>query len=73
LFAQTIITSGKCYAIIINTGEKNYSHSILTMAEQIENESDFTKGVSKLTKLLVISILIIIPFIFIANGLRTTN
>lgn len=71
LFAQTIITAGKCYAIIINVGDQNYSQSILTMAEQIENESDFTKGISKLTMLLVISILVTIPFIFLANGLRT--
>lgn len=73
LFAQTIITSGKCYAVIINTGDKNYSQSILTMAEQTENKSDFTKGISKLTKMLVISILVTIPFIFIANGVRTSN
>ncbi|MBE4703945.1 HAD-IC family P-type ATPase [Spiroplasma platyhelix] len=73
LFAQTIITSGKCYAVIINTGDKNYSQSILTMAEQIETQSDFTEGINKITKLLVISILVIIPFIFVASGLRTTN
>lgn len=73
LFAQTVITSGKCYAVVINTGDKNYSQSILTMAEQTENESDFTKGISKLTKLLVISILLTIPFIFVANGLRTKS
>lgn len=73
LFAQTIITSGKCYAVVVNTGDKNYSQSILTMAEQIEHESDFTKGISKLTKLLVISILVTIPFIFVANGLRTSS
>ncbi|MGL5268714.1 MAG: HAD-IC family P-type ATPase, partial [Spiroplasma sp.] len=73
LFAQTIITSGKCYAVVINTGDKNYSQSILSMTEQVENKSDFTKGISKLTKLLVISILLFIPFIFVANGLRTRN
>lgn len=71
LFAQTIITSGKCYAVVINVGDDNYSQSILTMAEQVEHESDFTKGISKLTMLLVISILVTIPFIFLANGLRT--
>lgn len=71
LFAQTIITLGKCYAVVINVGDKNYSQSILTMTEQVENKSDFTKGISKLTLLLVISILATIPFIFIANGLRT--
>lgn len=73
LFAQTVITSGKCYAVIINTGDKNYSQSILTMAEQVENHSDFSKGISKLTKMLVISILVTIPFIFVANGLRTAS
>ncbi|MDQ7982621.1 MAG: HAD-IC family P-type ATPase [Spiroplasma sp.] len=71
LFAQTIITSGKCYAVIINVGDNNYSQSILTMAEQIVTKSDFTKGINKVTMLLVISILVTIPFIFIASGFRT--
>ncbi|MCL8209511.1 HAD-IC family P-type ATPase [Spiroplasma attinicola] len=73
LFAQTIITSGKCYAVIINIGDSNYSQSILTMAEQIATKSDFSKGISKLTIMLVIAILAVIPFIFIANGLRTSQ
>lgn len=71
LFAQTIITSGKCYAVVINVGDQNYSQSILTMAEQVENKSDFSKGITRVTMLLVISILVTIPFIFLASGLRT--
>lgn len=73
LFAQTVVTSGKCYAVIINTAENNYSHSILTMTEAIVSKSDFSKGISKLTIMLVIAILAVIPFIFIANGLRTAQ
>lgn len=73
LFAQTIITSGKCYAVIINIGNNNYSQAILTMAEQIEIKSDFSNGIRKLTIMLVIAILAVIPFIFIANGLRTSQ
>ncbi|KAF5295861.1 hypothetical protein FQA39_LY13034 [Lamprigera yunnana] len=72
LFSQTVISEGNCFAVVIHTGTKNYSSSIINFAEE-EDESDFEKAMSKITKILVVSILTMIPIIFVVAGLRTEN
>lgn len=70
-FGQTIINNGSCIAVVINIAEQTYATSILKIAEEQETESDYEKGVAKITKILVIAIISIILIILIAAGLRT--
>ncbi|WP_035358726.1 HAD-IC family P-type ATPase [[Acholeplasma] multilocale] len=65
IFAQTTVVAGTCVAVIINTAEQNYASSIIKMVEEDE-ESDYEKGLAKITKILVSSILIMVPIIFLA-------
>jgi Mg2+-importing ATPase len=70
LFAQTTIASGTCIAVIINLGEDNYASSIIKMVN--ENElSDYEKGLSKITRILVTFILVMVPVIMISAALRS--
>ncbi|WP_036268984.1 HAD-IC family P-type ATPase [Mesoplasma seiffertii] len=70
LFAQTTITTGTCIAVIINVGTKNYASAILEMVDDDE-PSDYEKGLTKITRILVASILVMVPIIMIAAGLRS--
>ncbi|AUF83255.1 magnesium transporter [Mesoplasma syrphidae] len=70
LFAQTVIATGTCIAVIINVGEKNYASSILQMVNDDE-PSEYEKGLTKITRILVASILVMVPIIMIAAGLRS--
>ncbi|WP_031542302.1 HAD-IC family P-type ATPase [Mesoplasma photuris] len=65
IFSQTTILTGTCLAIIINLGSDNYANSIIEMSDQ-ETESDYEVGLAKITKILVFSILVMVPVIFIA-------
>lgn len=72
-FAQTTILKGILIGVVINVGVQNYASAILKMAEEQNTSSDYEKGLVKITKILVVSILAMIPIILIATGLRTSD
>ncbi|AVP49606.1 HAD-IC family P-type ATPase [Williamsoniiplasma luminosum] len=69
-FSQTTVTEGSLLGVVINVGIQNYAASISTMAEEQETVSEYEKGLAKVVKLLVISILAMIPVILLTTGFR---
>ncbi|PPE05997.1 HAD-IC family P-type ATPase [Williamsoniiplasma lucivorax] len=69
-FSQTTVVQGSLLGVVINVGIANYAASISKMAEEQETTSEYEKGLAKVTKVLIISILAMIPIIFITSGLR---
>ncbi|WFQ91365.1 P-type Mg(2+) transport ATPase [Mycoplasma feriruminatoris] len=72
LFKETLIVSGNCLAVVINVNKDNYSSSLLDLIND-DIQTDYEKGINKVTKILIylISILVfIITFIsLIKNGI----
>ncbi|MDQ0567665.1 HAD-IC family P-type ATPase [Mycoplasma yeatsii] len=69
LFKETTIVSGSCLAVVINVSENNYANSLLQSAEE-ESVSDYEKSMSKVTKILVFSILTLVPIITLISLIR---
>ncbi|MBY7704029.1 hypothetical protein JIY74_27630 [Vibrio harveyi] len=69
LFKETTIVSGSCLAVVINVSENNYSNSLLKSADE-ESVSDYEKSMSKVTKILVFSILTLVPIITLISLIR---
>lgn len=65
LFSQTTIKSGNCLAVVVNIHDDNYSESLGLLVEQVNTESDYEKSLNKISKILILFILLITPIIFI--------
>ncbi|MFB6454192.1 magnesium-translocating P-type ATPase [Chitinophaga sp. Hz27] len=68
-FMGTNVVSGAATAIVINTGNQTYFGSLSKSIVGNRAETSFDKGVNKVSYLLIRFMLIMVPLIFIINGL----
>lgn len=73
IYAESVVVTGKCIAIVINCGETNYASAILKMSLIDESESDFEIGLKKITKIILIMMGCMFPVILIISGMNTGN
>ncbi|MDK2909247.1 MAG: P-type Mg2+ transporter [Bacteroidales bacterium] len=65
----TNIVSGSAIAIAINTGERTYFGAISKSVSNKRVETNFDRGINKISWLLIRFMLIMVPLIFFVNGL----
>ena len=68
-FMGTNVVSGTATAIIINTGDKTYLGSISKTLSGKRAETSFDKGVNSVSWLLIRFMLIMVPLVFLINGI----
>ncbi|MGL5946250.1 MAG: magnesium-translocating P-type ATPase, partial [Sediminibacterium sp.] len=68
-FMGTNVVSGTATAIIVNTGDKTYFGSLSQAIVGNRSETSFDKGVKKVSYLLIRFMLVMVPLIFVINGL----
>jgi Mg2+-importing ATPase len=71
LYAQSIVKTGSCIAIIINVAENNFVGMISKYTDSKKIKTDFDKGISKVTKIILLIIFCAFVLIMIASSLRT--
>lgn len=72
-FMGTNVVSGVATAIVINTGNQTYFGSISKTITGKRAETSFDKGVNKVSYLLIRFMLVMVPLIFIINGVVKGN
>lgn len=69
VFMATNVVSGSARALVLNTGNQTYFGSLSRTLTGKRAETSFDKGVNKVTYLLIWFMLIMVPLIFVINGL----
>ena len=69
LLLGTSIISGSAVGIVVSTGNDTYLGSIASEISNNEEETSFQKGVSKVSILLIKFMLVMVPIVFIINGI----
>ncbi|ASZ09632.1 magnesium-translocating P-type ATPase [Chitinophaga pendula] len=72
-FMGTNVVSGSATAIIVATGSYTYFGSISKSITGERPETSFDKGINKISFLLIRFMLVMVPVIFLANGLIKGN
>lgn len=72
-FMGTNVISGSSIAIVINTGSQSYFGSLSKTLTGKRAESSFDKGVKSVSWLLIRFMLIMVPLVFLINGLTKGN
>ncbi|WP_304344642.1 magnesium-translocating P-type ATPase [Chryseobacterium koreense] len=68
-FMGTNIVSGSATALVLNTATQTYFGQISEKISEKRSESEFEKGVNKVSFLLIRFMLVMVPLIFLINGL----
>ncbi len=72
-FMGTNVVSGTAVAVVVNTGDKTYFGSISRSVTGKRAETSFDKGVNSVSWLLIRFMLIMVPLVFLINGLTKGN
>jgi len=72
-FMGTSVVSGFGKAVVIATGQHTYLGSLSASITGYRSETSFDKGINKVTWLLIRFILVMVPIIFLINGLLKGN
>ncbi len=72
-FMGTNVVSGAATAMIVNTGNQTYFGSLSKAITGKRAETSFDKGVNKVSYLLIRFMLVMVPLIFLINGLVKGN
>lgn len=72
-FMGTNVVSGTAHVIVVNTGNLTYFGTIGKAITGKRNETSFDKGVNKVSWLLIRFMLIMVPLVFLVNGLTKHN
>lgn len=72
-FMGTNVESGSAQAVVIHTGKSTYFGSISKAITEKRVETSFDKGVNSVSWLLIRFILIMVPLVFLINGLTKHN
>ncbi len=72
-FMGTNVVSGSATAIVVNTGDQTYFGSLSQAILGAQSETSFDKGVKKVSFLLIRLMLVMVPLIFVINGLVKGN
>lgn len=69
----TIVVSGSAIALVLETGNETYFGTIAESISQDRGETSFEKGVKSVSYLLIRFMLIMVPVVFLINGLTKGN
>ncbi|MGM5632086.1 magnesium-translocating P-type ATPase [Apibacter raozihei] len=72
-FMGTNVVSGTATAIVVTTGNHTYLGSIGKAISGKRTETSFDKGVNKVSWLLIRYMLVMVPLVFLINGLTKEN
>lgn len=72
-FMGTNVVSGTAHAIVVTTGNLTYFGTIGKAITGKRNETSFDKGVNKVSWLLIRFMLVMVPLVFLINGLTKHN
>jgi Mg2+-importing ATPase len=68
-FSGTTVTTGNGLGIVFATGNNTYFSSIVTLAKESPKLTTFMLGISKLSRFILIIVLIVVSFVFFAHVL----
>ena len=63
------VISGYAIAVVVNTGGNTYFGTIAKTVNNIRTETAFDKGVNSVSFLLIRFMLVMVPFVFLVNGI----
>ncbi|TWI97678.1 Mg2+-importing ATPase [Mucilaginibacter frigoritolerans] len=72
-FMGTNVVSGTAHALVVTTGNLTYFGTIGKAITGKRNETSFDKGVNKVSWLLIRFMLVMVPLVFLINGLTKHN
>ena len=72
-FMGTNILSGSATAVVLTTGNDTYFGSMAKSLTGDKSKNSFERGVDSVSRLLIRFMLVMVPIIFIINGLRKEN
>ena len=72
-FMGTNVVSGTAMAVVVNTGNRTYFGSMAKSLVGKRAETSFDKGVSSVSWLLIRFMLVMVPLVFLVNGLTKGN
>jgi Mg2+-importing ATPase len=72
-FMGTNVVSGTATAIIVNTGSQTYFGALSKSIVGKRAETSFDKGIKKVSYLLITFMLVMVPLVFLINGLAKGN
>ncbi|MBK2003693.1 magnesium-translocating P-type ATPase [Listeria ivanovii subsp. londoniensis] len=73
LFMGTDVLSGHGRAVILRTGSSTFFGSLSIAATEKRGDTSFDKGVKTISKLLFYLMLVMVPIVFLINGLMKGN
>jgi Mg2+-importing ATPase len=72
-FLGTNVESGSAMAVVISTGEQTYLGSLAASIVGERQLTSFDKGINKFTWLMILFIAVMVPTVFLLNGLSKHN
>ena len=68
-FLGTSVESGTARAVVVETGERTYFGTMAASLNTVPIETSFDKGIHRFTWLMIQFIFVMVPFVFLINGL----
>src|SRR5690349_5965615 len=72
-FLGTSVESGSALAVVVSTGKNTYLGSMAGSIAGQHVETSFDKGISKFTWLMIRFMVVMVPLVFVINGLTKRN
>jgi Mg2+-importing ATPase len=72
-FLGTSVESGSATAVVVMTGFKTYLGTMTGLITEVRQETSFDKGVRRFTWLMLRFMFVMVPIVFLANGLTKGN
>ena len=72
-FLGTSVESGTARAVVVATGPATYFGSMASSITGIQVETSFDKGIHKFTWLMITIMMVMVPLVFLINGLSKHN
>ncbi|AGM25320.1 magnesium-translocating P-type ATPase [Spiroplasma chrysopicola] len=69
----TTVVSGNALGVVVATGENTYFSSISETISERRPQTSFAKGIKKVTFLLIIFMLVMVPIVLVLNGLTKND
>ena len=72
-YLGTSVESGSATAVVVNTGSKTYFGTMAKSIATQQIETSFDKGVNRFTWLMIRFMMVMVPLVFLINGLTKHN
>lgn len=70
-FMGSSIVAGSAVAVVLKTGVNTYLGMLNEQLAAVPTENSFNLGIKKITRLIILIILIMVPIVLVLNGIRT--